>query len=291
MPPVTLETEEKAEITAEPAGSDFPRRNIFIWAAAILFSNHLVTAARGMWSTSVGELITGLCAIGIFQYMAWYAVFRLLGASKAAPVARTRDVLIVMALCLLLFLPTERMIWVVASGIAVYVWSCSRGDLSMRAAGVVLAALSVQEFWGHLFFNLIAMPLLRAETAVVGTVLQLTHAGTMWRDNIITTASGDGIVLFPYCSSFHNVSLALLCWLTLTRLRHLTWRRHDFVVGGLAAGTMVLLNTARLYLMALDVGAYHFLHDGAGSQIFQIGSSISVLLLTLHGSRAVMRPI
>ena len=35
-----------------------------------------------------------------------------------------------------------------------------------RAAGVVLAALAVQQLWGHLFFDLVAVHLLRAEAAV-----------------------------------------------------------------------------------------------------------------------------
>jgi hypothetical protein len=181
------------------------------------------------------------------------------------------------------------MIWVAATGVAIYLLICSRGDLSMRASGIVLAALSVQEFWGHVFFQLITMPLLRAETAVVGKMLQLTRGGTIWYDNMISTQSGHGIVLYPYCSSFHNLSLALLCWVTLTRLRYLTWRGNDFVLGGLVAGMMILLNTTRLYLMAFDVDAYHFWHEGIGSIIFEVGASISVLLLTLYGSRPAIR--
>ena len=278
-----------AEIIAAPRQFEFPRRNVFIWAAAILFSNHLVGVARGMWPGSAGELISGLCAVGVFQYLAWYAIFRLLGASSPIPVAKQKDVLVIVALCLLMFFPNSKMIWIAAIGVAVYLLICSRGDLSMRAAGMVLAALSVQEFWGHIVFQLITMPLLRAETAVVGTMLQLTRGGMMWYDNIITTQRGHGIVLYPYCSSFHNLSLALLCWVSLTRLRYLKWRRHDFVLGGLVACMVILMNTTRLYLMALDADAYHFWHDGTGSNIFEVGATVSVLLLTVYGSRLAMR--
>jgi hypothetical protein len=176
------------------------------------------------------------------------------------------------------------MIWVAAAGVAGYLLVCNRDDLRMRAAAIVLTALSVQELWGHFFFQLVAFPLLRVETAVVGTALQLTQAGTIWHDNIITTPSGHGIRLYPYCSAFHNVSLALLCWLTVTKLRHLNWRSYDFVVGGLAAGVMILLNTGRLYLMAMDINSYHFWHNGAGVDIFEVGASLLVLLLVLYGS-------
>jgi hypothetical protein len=284
-----LEIKQMAEIIAAPCRWDFPRRNVFIWVSVILFTNQLISTARG--SASVGEMISGLFTVGVFQYMAWYAIFRLLGASHLMPTARRKDVLIIAALLMLLFLPTSRMIWVVAAGVAVYLSICSRDDLSMRAAGIVLAALSAQEFWGHVFFQLIATPLLRAETAVVGTILQLTRRGAMWHDNIITMMSGHAIVLYPYCSSFHNLSLALLCWVTITKLHHLNWRDYDFLMGGLIAGTTILLNTARLYLMALNVDAYDFWHNGAGFHIFEVGLSVSVLLLTLYGTRPVARPL
>jgi len=279
----------KTTAIAATGGSDFPRRNVFMWAAVILVSNHLLAVARGVWPASLGELVAGLFAVGIFQCLAWYAVFHLIRASHPIKAARRRDVVIVAALCLLVFFPASPMIWVAATGVAIYLLFCGRGDLGLRAAGMVLAALSVQELWGHILFQVIAPPLLRAETAVVGAMLQLIRGGTVWHDNIIMTSNGYGIVLFPYCSSFHNVSLALLCWVTLTRLRYPIWRGYDFVVGGLVAGTLIILNTTRLYLMALDIDAYHFWHEGAGSEIFQVGASVAALLLTLYGSRAVKR--
>ena len=62
---------------------------------------------------------------------------------------------------LLLLLPTDRMIWVAAAGVSAYLWLFNRDDAQLRAAAAVLAALSVQEFWGHVFFNLVALPRLR----------------------------------------------------------------------------------------------------------------------------------
>jgi hypothetical protein len=200
-------------------GPGFRRRDLGIWAAVILFANQLLGVISGTPLLSPGELISQLCAIGIFQYMAWYAIFRLLAASNPSLLARWWDVLIIVALCSLVFLPTTRMVWMAAAGVAVYLVVCNAGDRRMRAAGIVLAALSLQEFWGRNLFYLIAAPLLDIETAAVGTVLQLTRPGAVWHDNIITMPSGHGIVLYPYCSSFHNVSLALLCWVTLTKLR------------------------------------------------------------------------
>ena len=79
----------------------------------------------------------------------------------------------------------------------------------------MLAALAIQEYWGHIVFDLFAVPLLRAETAVVGTLLEALRAGTVWQDNVIAAPSGFSIIVYSACSSFHNLSLAMLCWVTV----------------------------------------------------------------------------
>jgi hypothetical protein len=194
------------------------RRGIFIWAAVILFSNHLSVLIKELPSPSLENLVSSLGVIGIFQCMAWYAIFRLLQASNSTIAGRLRDAVIAASLSLLTLLPTNRMIWVAASGFAMYWCIFSEGDVKLRAAGSVLAALSVQQLWGHVLFNLIAMPLLRAEAAAVATMLDVVRPGTMSQDNVITGPNGFGLVVYAACSSFHNLSLAMLCWVTVSSL-------------------------------------------------------------------------
>jgi len=102
--------------------------------------------------------------------------------------------------------------------------------------------------------------------------------------------SGFGIVIIGSCSSFHNLSLALLCWVTLSRLWHLSWRVRDFVIGGIVGATMILFNVARLCLMGWDVDLYHYWHDGIGAEIFAIGASLTILSISLYGARPARRP-
>jgi exosortase/archaeosortase family protein len=265
------------------------RRDIFIWAAVILFSNQLYSVIKEMPAASREAFVSDLLAIGIFQYLAWYVIFRLLGSSDRAPVAGLRDFLVTAALCLPVFLPTSRMIWVAATGIAIYLWLSSAGDPKLRAAGIVLAALAVQELWGHIFFNLATFPLLRAETAVVGTLLEAVRPGTVWHDNAITGPDGYGIVIINSCSSFHNLSLAMLCWLTVSRLRRQDWRVRDFVIGGAIGATMVLFNVARICLMGWDINLYHYWHDGIGAEMYAVAASLTILLMSLYGSRPARR--
>lgn len=260
------------------------RREVFIWAAALLLINQLFYQIKQDWSASLETLFYDLGAIGAFQFMAWYVIFDLLRASDPVP-ARRRELLVAAALCLLLFLPMSRAIWVAAVGIAIYLFIFNGGDLRLRAAATVLAGLSVQEYWGHIFFNLVAFPLLDAETAAVGTLLAAVRPGTGWQDNMITGPNGFGIVVYSACSSFHNVSLAVLCWLTVSRWRHQNEWRRDLVMLGVVAGTMILLNLLRLCLMAWDVDLYDYWHTGPGADIFAIAASVAVLSISLYGSR------
>lgn len=266
------------------------RRDIFIWAAVILFLNYLYGTIKEMPAESLEELLTDLGSIGIFQYLAWYVIFRLLLASDRLPAARPREFLVIALFCLPVFLPTDKVIWVAATGIAIYWWLFSAGDLKLRAAGIVLAALSVQELWGHILFNLITMPLLRAETAVVGTMMDAIRPGTVWHDNAVTGPSGFSIVIINSCSSFHNLSLALLCWVTVSRLYRQNWRRRDFAFGAAIGVTMILFNVVRLCVMSWNDDLYHFWHDGIGAQLFVVGASLTILVLSLYGARPAGRP-
>ena len=265
------------------------RRDVFIWVCAIVFLNQLFDIVKETPVASPEQLLSDVSAVGIFQLMAWYAVFRLLTSSGPGPVAQLRDIVIALGLSCFIFARSPHSIWVTALGISVYCWRVSGSDPKLRAAGTVMAALSVQEFWGGIVFNLFALPLLHAETAVVGTLLQVVRPGTVWWDNVITGPTGHGIIVYDFCSSFHNLSVATLCWLTVRALQDHSWQARDFVTGGVVGTTMLLCNVTRLCLMAWNTDLYQYWHNGAGTVIFDVGVSTAVFLISFYGSGADRR--
>src|ERR1051325_9914735 len=170
-------------------------RHAFFGSVVLIFVNWLATVILSN-TASEWRIIADLLSVGIFQYMAWYVIFRLLHSRASLEMADSRHILIIAGICTLLLLPLKGIIWIAGTGIAAVILVSKHNDPNMRAAGIVLAALSVQEFWGQTVFQLISFPLLQAETAVVGTLLQLTWSGTLWHDNIITMPSGHGIILY-----------------------------------------------------------------------------------------------
>ncbi len=282
---VALAPKALTNIDETRVGLGLPRRDVFNWACAIVFLNQLFGLARETLTASPHEFFWNVGSVGVFQIMAWYAVFRLLASTDPAPAARLRDLVVAVSLCCFVFVPKTGLIWVTALGIAVFGSLFNGGDRKLRAAEIVLAALSIQEFWGHTFFSFFALPLLRAEAAVIGTILQAVRPGTVWSNNVITGPSGHGIVVYDGCSSFHNLSVAALCWLTVRNLRDHRWHARDFVTGSVVGLTMVICNMTRLCLMAWNADLYHYWHDGPGSDIFVVGASTAILLISLYGSR------
>ncbi len=145
-------------------------------------------------------------------------------------------------------------------------------------------ALCVQALWGPIFFSLFAFDLLRADAAIVGAALDATRSGYTWHDNIISSSQGHEIAVYSACSSFHNVSLAVLCWVSLTKLSRPNWIPTDFLFGAVTCATMIAVNAARLYVAALSYSAYEYWHMGFGAHIFQTGVSLVIVLIALWGS-------
>jgi exosortase/archaeosortase family protein len=262
------------------------RRQIVTWVSAILFCNYLLNLMNFVPFWSVYNLIHNVSADGVFQYMAWFAVFSLIFKSDPTIKSCRADFVVGVILCLFVFLPVSHFIWMAATGAAVYWYLSSPDDLNLRSAAIVLGALSVQELWGHILFRLLENPLLHAETAVVGSLLEVVRTGTVWHGNVVTGPDGYGIAIYEACSAFHNLSLAMLCWVTISNLQQRSWDIREFSLGALIGTVMILENVLRLCSMAWDIDSYHYWHDGAGSEVFAVGASLSVLAISLYASRS-----
>ncbi len=266
-------------VCSEPAR----REELFLWTAAILCAQNAIRLISAALSSAVSY---EFASISIFQCLAWYAVFRLPLESESKRSSTRLDVTVAAALCLVSGMPMDAVLWSAATAVAIYFFATSADNPKLRAAATILGALAVQAFWGRGLFNLFAADLLRADAAVVGAVVAAMHEGVTRHDNVILLASGHGIEVLSGCSSFHNVSLALLCWVTVTKLNRPRLLRRDFLIGGIVCATMILLNEARLYAMALGPDGFHFWHDGFGATVFVFGASLTALLLSLYGSSA-----
>jgi len=280
-----------AQVYASPAELTFSRRELFIWFAAILFATKLFQSVAQVSGLSFRDTqMIQAAGLGAFQLVAWFAVFRLFLSESPQNPATGRDFAVIgvlgivnIALGMTNVMPAQRAVWIVATIAAIYIYFSSAKASYARAAATVLLALAVQALWGPVFFSLFDYDLLRGDAALVGTLLDATQSGYAWHDNVVGT-DVHSIAIYSGCSSFHNVSLAMLCWVALTKLSRPSFIATDFIFGAAVCLVMIAVNIARLYVAALSFDAYQYWHNGNGAHIFQVGVSVLILVISLWGS-------
>jgi hypothetical protein len=270
-------------------GCSIGRRELFIWVAAILAANCLLRVDASSAAQVPAALVQALGSRSAFQYLAWYALFRLLADSNRTAPASSTDIAFALFATLVPFFPMNPLVWLSATATAAYLLATRRGDGKLGAAGIVLLALAINGLWARQFFDVFALFLLRADAAVVAAALSLTQPGIIWHDTLITSP-GHSIVIFGPCSSFHNLSLSLLCWVALSKLGRTAWAPRDAFVALLIFTTVVLFNSVRLYFMALSPEQYAYWHSGFGEQLFAWTTPAAVIAISLWGSLQNLRP-
>jgi hypothetical protein len=168
--------------------------------------------------------------------------------------------------------------------LAIYLIVVSRQDCYTRAAGLIAVAVCVQGIWAPLIFNYFGYLILPFDAALAGWLVHLWIPGASWTDTIITSPSGFAIEILPGCSSFHNVSLGTLCWVTITMLRRPYWTSKDIWVGLSAAMFQILCNISRLTIVAMDESKYQFFHNGPGYHFFAAAGAFAAVLIVAAGS-------
>ena len=260
------------------AGAQFSRRELFIWLASILCASAF---AQSM--THGGTTALSLESIGAFQILGWFAVLRLLYLQTSSAPASSRDFWVTGVIGAITLLPSGKATWIAATLAALYIYAGNEKGSNGRAGASVLAALSVQSLWGPTLFSLFTVYILRADAALVGVALKLTRGGFDWRENIISSQDFS-VGIYNGCSSFHNISLAALCWISLTKLHRPTFIKSDFKFGAAACLAMIALNAARLYAISLGRESFLFWHDGAGAQIFAVTASFVIAAICAWGA-------
>jgi exosortase/archaeosortase family protein len=153
-----------------------------------------------------------------------------------------------------------------------------------------MLALATQLFWGRLLFELIAFQTEIADAHLAAGLLALMHRTVQLDNNIISTASQQ-IAIYDGCTSFHNISLALLCFVAMTKLMRPEWRRADLLTAAALIAATVGVNSLRLFLMATTAtaDAFDYWHTGTGSQMINAGMSALIPILCLWGCRKELR--
>jgi exosortase/archaeosortase family protein len=262
------------------------RREAFLWPTVCLLANQAVQLVD---TGSFGAFVESLAGQNLIYWLACYAaIYRLHVSDPAARPSRIDGWLvgaICIAILLMSFLPYRFATGLLASITAGYFIAAADRDRNIRAAGIVLLALSTQLVWGPILFQLFTPEVLRADGFLVGEILSWLRPDIVWRETTFMTPGGHAVALVGGCSSFNNLSTAVLACVAITMLTRTEWVRRDLASLALVCVIMILLNTVRICLLAWDKPTYAYWHNGDGVQIFGIGQTLLVLLMAWWGAQ------
>ena len=163
---------------------------------------------------------------------------------------------------LLVILPIGPLSWMAVTGLGLDVFLSTDVGTSRRGA-VILLAVTVPMLWSHVLFHFFANYILEADASLVGWLL-----GTPRTGNLVEFVDKSGhLAIFPGCSSLANISLALLCWVTLSQLVLHEKSASDFLWCLLACAAVIAANVTRLAILGLSEWHYRTFHAGWGDGI------------------------
>jgi hypothetical protein len=161
-----------------------------------------------------------------------------------------------------IILPIGSLNWLAVTALSLYIL-ISTNVASTRRGALILLATTVPMFWSQLLFRFFANSILQIDASLVSWIL-----GTRRTGDIVGFADGSGsLVIMPGCSSLTNVSLAFLCWVTVSQLVCHKKSAYDVVWCLMACISMMAVNVMRISLMGLSQWHYGTFHGRLGNAI------------------------
>jgi hypothetical protein len=186
---------------------------------------------------------------------------------------RSVDVAVGAIFLMLVILPMVSLSWLAITGLSLYILLFTDAHQSARRGAIILLATTVPMLWSRLLFDLFTKNILAMDASLVGWVL-----GTNRKGNVVEFADHSAnLVIWPACSSLANMSLAFLCWVTLSQFVQHKWQPQDLLWCLLACASVVAVNVTRMGLMGLSLSNYSTIHSPFGDMI--IGAIIFALTL------------
>ena len=178
---------------------------------------------------------------------------------------RPADLVVGLVFLVLVSLPSFPVSWVAVTGLSLYLllFAGDQQHPDRRRGAIILLAVCVPLLWSKLVFQFFAPLLLELDARFVEVLLGTERVGNMLR-----FADDSGyMVITPACTSFGNISLAFLCWVTITQWAKHRWAPMDLVWSSLACASVVAVNVTRIALTGLSRGNYEAIHNETGEMV------------------------
>jgi hypothetical protein len=225
---------------------------------------------------------------GDISVIVWFACFA--GVSMMAQEDKEEigfaDPAVAAVFLILVILPIFSLSWVAVTGLSLYILLFANDGSSRKRGALTLLALTVPMLWSGLIFRFFMNPILEIDASLVAWILGTEQVGATFG---FADASGSVVVL-PACSSFANLSLAFLCWVSITQWAKHRWSAIDTVWSLLACISVIAVNVTRISLMGLSPWHHALLHNEWGDMITNFIILAFIVGFTVLGARRELFP-
>ena len=249
---------------------------VFVALFTVNYAANLINAFTNDPALTHSRAITGA------EFLGFVAIAVILKDLKSDRVLRWWDFVAIISITIASFYPSPlcRAIAMTCLGLLFVV----RSDKRIASLGQLCIGLVWIDFWGPLVLSLISQWLLPLETAFA--YLPLTVFGSFSLDGVtITNGSGFDLEVAEPCSAFHNTITTAFIWLSLIKIQKLDFHFKHFLILAIGVAIVVLLNTARIGVLAVSMSQYVFWHMGPGLWIVKIVMLSAVLGIFYFGLR------
>jgi hypothetical protein len=187
---------------------------------------------------------------------------------------QAKDLAVAAVFLMLTALPIFAFSWLAVTGLSLYILLFANGNSTLRRGSMILLALTVPMLWSKLLFQFFAKQILDIDALLVALLLRTNRTG-----NMVGFADGSGhMIVLPACSSLTNMSLAFLCWVSVTQWAGHRWSAVDIFWSFLVCVSVIAVNVTRMSLMGLSHRHYELIHSPLGDMV-----SNSIMLCLMIG--------
>jgi hypothetical protein len=202
------------------------------------------------------------------------------------------DVVILVVAALAWFVPEQHSIYLATTIVGVWLLWRGRSDRQLASIGQIYLALSVHEFWGKFLFKLAYQAIEALEVRLIYEVGRIFVSSLHVNGASLSVRSDWSIIILEGCSSFHNLSLTVLIWLSIIRIASASVSGGAIRALGVSAALVIAINIARILAMLPSQAAFVFWHDGTGSTLVALASvAAAIVPIVLCVERRACRPL
>jgi len=257
-----------------------PRNDFFAILFVVGCANGLLGRLIQSFQFSDWEGALAGADINVIMLLACFAGISLV-AERGAEYTRPRDLAIALVFVILVCLPISPLSWVGVTLLSLYILAFANGSPERVRGALILLAMTAPMLWSRLLFQVFAKPILDIDASLVSFLL-----GTQRTGNMVGFLDGSGyMIVLPACSSLANMSLALLCWVTITQWVGHRWTARDVLWAALACVSVIAINVTRISLMGLSKQHYEVIHSSWGDMITNSIMLAAMVGVTVLGAR------